>query len=201
MTVHFNIRDIPPIIIENMLEKSVWQKGCPITIDRLKLVDIKHYDFFEKITSGQIIVLDKIANSVVKIFEELFALKFPIHSVKTIEEFGGNDYLSMEENNSSCFNFRNIPSVGIISIHSYGAAIDINPVQNPFIIIEKDVVTVFPKQSVEFLNRNNQRKGMVEPIVPIFEKYGFEWGGFWNTPIDYHHFQIPRNKIEELVKS
>ena len=87
-------------------------------------------------------------------------------------------------------------------MHSYGLAIDINPVQNPFIMIDKtsNNIKVLPGQSVDFLNRHNKQEGMVEPIVEIFRKYGFsEWGGNWNTPIDYHHFQVPRKAVAELI--
>ncbi|MDC0865215.1 M15 family metallopeptidase, partial [Rickettsiaceae bacterium] len=79
---------------------------------------------------------------------------------------------------------------------------DINPIQNPYIIIDDNASScdVFPREAVRFLNRNNQRVGMVEPIVKIFAKYGFsQWGGDWNSLIDYHHFQIPRDKIKELL--
>ncbi len=162
-------------------------------------MEVEHYDFSGNITIGQLIIFDELALPLLKIFEELFAMKFPIYSMRLIDEFDGDDELSMAANNSSCFNFRNIPGSSIISMHSYGAAIDINPVQNPFII--DDGVTIFPKQGSEFLNRDNQRKGMVEPIVHIFKKHGFEWGGDWNSPIDYHHFQMPRNKIEQLIKA
>ena len=197
--MYFNIQEIQHEIIDSMIDKSIWSKECSIGFDKLELMEVEHYDFSGNITIGQLLIFDELALPLLKIFEELFAMKFPIYSMRLIDEFDGDDELSMAANNSSCFNFRNIPGSSIISMHSYGAAIDINPVQNPFII--DDGVTIFPKQGSEFLNRDNQRKGMVEPIVHIFKKHGFEWGGDWNSPIDYHHFQMPRNKIEQLIKA
>lgn len=196
--MYFNIQEIPHEIIDSMIDKSIWSKECPLGFDKLELMEVEHYDFSGNITVGQLIIFDELALPLLKIFEELFAMKFPIYSMRLIDEFDGDDELSMAANNSSCFNFRNIPGSSIISMHSYGAAIDINPVQNPFII--DDGATIFPKQGSEFLNRDNQRQGMVEPIVHIFKKHGFEWGGDWNSPIDYHHFQMPRAKIEQLIK-
>lgn len=198
----FNINEIPDPIAKNMVSTSVWKKECPVGIERLKLLEVSHYNFVHTISTGQLIVLDKISQAVLNIFEELLVLKFPINSIKTMDEFRGNDELSMATNNSSCFNFRPINGTDKLSMHSYGLAIDINPVQNPFIMIDKtsNNIKVLPEQSVDFLNRHNKREGMVEPIVEIFRKYGFsEWGGNWNTPIDYHHFQVPRKAVAELI--
>ena len=198
----FNINEIPDPIAKNMVSTSVWKKECPVGIERLKLLEVSHYNFVHTISTGQLIVLDKISQAVLNIFEELLVLKFPINSIKTMDEFRGNDELSMAANNSSCFNFRPINGTDKLSMHSYGLAIDINPVQNPFIMIDKtsNNIKVLPEQSVDFLNRHNKQEGMVEPIVEIFRKYGFsEWGGNWNTPIDYHHFQVPRKAVAELI--
>ncbi|MDP4832468.1 MAG: M15 family metallopeptidase [Rickettsiaceae bacterium] len=200
--MNFSISDIPPLIAQDMMNKSIWHKDCPVEIKRLKLLTVSHYNFDHQISSGQIIVLDKISQSVLHIFQELLLLKFPIYSIKLMNDFNGSDELSMAANNSSCFNFRPIAGTKTLSMHSYGLAIDINPVQNPFIVIKDrfQKVIVHPKQATEFLNRHNQRSGMVEPIVGIFKKYGFsQWGGGWNNPIDYHHFQVSREEVAALI--
>jgi hypothetical protein len=199
--MHFNIKEIPNIIAEQMKAKGVWKTDCPVNLERLKLLEISHVDFEGNIRSGEIIVLDKLAESVIRIFKELMVIKFPIHSVYLIDKYEGDDDRSMAANNSSSFNFRKIANSTQLSMHAYGLAIDINPVQNPYIVIQDDGhVEVYPKAGVEFLNRTNLRPGMVEPIVPIFKKYGFsEWGGNWNKPIDYHHFQLSRLQLHELI--
>ena len=198
--MHFNIKEIPSTIVKQMQHKKVWQSDCPISIEQLRLVEISHFNFEGNIQSGEIIVLDKLAQSVLKIFEELMMIKFPIHSVYLIDKYEGDDEKSMAANNSSSFNFRMIVGSTKVSMHAYGLAIDINPVQNPYLEIKDDgSVQVHPKSGVDFLNRSNIRPGMVEPIVPIFKKYGCEWGGNWNKPIDYHHFQVPRSQVNELI--
>ena len=199
--MHFNIKEIPNIIANQMKTTGVWKMGCPVTLERLKLLEISHFDFEGNIRSGEIILLDKLAESALQIFEELMVIKFPICSVYLIDKYEGDDNRSMAANNSSSFNFREIAGSKQLSMHAYGLAIDINPVQNPYIGIQDDgPVEIHPKEGVEFLNRTNLRPGMVEPIVPIFKKYGFsEWGGNWNKPIDYHHFQVSRSQVSNLI--
>ena len=200
--MNFSINNLHPDLAQDMINNHYLTKDCPVKINRLKLLTVSHYNFDSQISVGQIMVLDKISQAVLDIFKELFLLKFPIYSIKLLNEFNGSDELSMAANNSSCFNFRPIAGTKILSMHSYGLAIDINPMQNPFIVIKNNSkkVTVFPQQATKFLNRYNQRNGMVEPIVGIFKKHGFsEWGGEWNSPIDYHHFQISRKEINNLI--
>ncbi|NND35346.1 MAG: M15 family metallopeptidase, partial [Saprospiraceae bacterium] len=83
------------------------------------------------------------------------------------------------------------------SSHAYGAAIDINPGQNPYVLNpDQSDFKVFPSGGERFLDRGNIRIGMVEPIVHIFKKHGFtEWGGEWESPLDYHHFQVDWERI------
>lgn len=201
--MHFSISKISSLIARRMMDTSVWKEACPVSIDRLKLLEVSHYNFEGQISRGQLIVLDHLAQGALDIFKELFILKFPIHSIKLMDEFGASDELSMAANNSSCFNYRPIAGTKILSMHSYGLAIDINPIQNPYISFDQKLenITVLPKKGCEFLNRTNQRDGMVEEIVKIFAKHGFsQWGGEWNDPIDYHHFQVPRSSVEKLLE-
>jgi len=186
-----NIHNIPDDIVQSMTQAGVWSDECPVPIKRLLLLEILHYNFESEVKTGQMIVLDSIADRVMKIFEQLFKLRFPIHQMQLMEHYNGSDELSMEANNSSCLNYRKIHGTDRLSIHSYGLAIDINPKQNPYIIFGKDgKASIFPHSGSEFLNRRNLRPGMLELVVEIFTTKGFSWGGDWNDPIDYHHFQI-----------
>ena len=179
--------------------KGVWAEECPVSLARLRKLEVPYWSFNDETQWGQLIVMDACAPYVVKIFEELHRMRFPIYSMKTIDEFDGSDEASMEANNSSAFNYRRIPGTDRISIHSYGLAIDVNTVQNPYFghSYESDdkactIVEIWPKQGVEYVNRSLQRKGMVEPIVEVFYQAGFrDWGGTWKA-FDYHHFQLPR---------
>jgi len=181
------------------------QAACPIDQSRLTTVTFKYYDFSGNVhNDGQIVVLDIVGEHVTEIFAELYTLKFPIHKSQATEFYSGDDTKSMADNNSSSYNCREATGKpGIYSIHSYGLAIDINPIQNPYVGIfnkENSTATVLPSEGLAYLNRANLRPGMVEPVVHIFRKHGFSvWGGDWDDRIDYQHFQTVRVVAELLA--
>ena len=114
---------------------------------------------------------------------------------------------SISSNNTSSFNSRLISGSDLLSIHSYGLAIDINPKQNPYLTSCSEL-KIFPKCGQKFTNRSNIRPGMVESfldnesktVIDVFKENGFTiWGGDWNSPIDWHHFQLPRKECEEIA--
>lgn len=193
--MHFQIDTLDQDVIQQMKKYNIWSEECPVPLEDLKVVTVTHYNFDGKIVQGEIMVHMKIAQKVVDIFKELFERKFPIHSIKLIQEFEGNDVLSMEANNSSSFNFRKIVNTDKISMHSYGIAIDINPIQNPYIKYNNQILFIQPKESKDFLDRTNIRPGMVEEIVDLFKDHGFNWGGDWTSIKDYQHFEYPLSKI------
>lgn len=200
--MEFSSQPLPDTIIKSMMTKKIWQDDCPVPLGKLRLLTISHYDFSNQLQQGQIIVHEKLAESGLIIFRELFNLKFPIDKMKLIDEYNGYDDDSMADNNSSGFNFRKIAGSDVISMHAYGLAIDINPLQNPYIILGEysGELKVWPAGGENFLNRTNQRAGMLEPCVGLFQQNGFDvWGGSWNLPIDYHHFQVNRKRIAEFV--
>lgn len=158
---------------------------------------------------GQLVVLDVIAPLVVKLTAALANKGFMIAKAHPMEHYLGDDKRSMDDNNTSAFNGRAMTNGTRWSLHAYGVAIDINPVQNPFIDIAKDgTAVVSPVQSARYaMNRLNDRvgkqprRGMAEEVVNLFAQHGFFiWGGDWNYPIDYQHFQVgPRRFIERLI--
>ena len=200
MIQHASIQTLDHDYQELLKRKKIWASKCPVPLERLRIVETPYFSFEGKTEWGQLVVMDAVAPFVLNIFEELHDRQFPIYSMKPIDHFDGSDDDSMEANNSSAFNYREIPGRGIISIHSYGLAIDVNTVQNPYMgnsYLSKEkpctLIEVWPKQGIEFINRLHQRKGMVEPIVDVFHKFGFrDWGGMWKDLMDYHHFQTPR---------
>ncbi len=113
--------------------------------------------------------------------------------------------MSMEDNNTSAFNCRaTTGKPNEFSLHAYGVAIDINPLQNPYIGFSKENIGeafVLPKTATPYVNRIVHAPGSAESIVDIFAAHGFsEWGGHWVDRIDYQHFQVPRAKAELLAK-
>jgi hypothetical protein len=107
--------------------------------------------------------------------------------MERVDVFGGSDDASMEANNTSAFNCRRTTGGTAWSQHSYGRAIDINPVQNPYV----SGGTVLPEAGRAFLDRGNSRPGMIAPgdvVVRGFAAEGWGWGGTWTDPLDYQHF-------------
>lgn len=206
---------IPNELKNQMVEAGTWKLGCPVDISRLRLIKFPHYDFSGVLQEGNMVVLDAVAARVALIFETLYQYKFAIAQAKTIEHYQGQDKASMAANNSSAFNYRPIANKTLLSVHSYGVAIDLNPIQNPCIapqtIIDSEevLVSVQPAKGQEYLNRTKIRPGMVEQnldetigltVVQLFKQNGFcVWGGTWNDPIDWQHFQPSRVIAEWLA--
>lgn len=205
---------------KKMIEQGVWSPTCPVSLDRLKLLTLGYKDFDGvAYYDGQMMVLDAVASPVIEIFKTLFEHSFPIQKIQLIDtyiEYGPElaDEKSMEDNNTVCFQNRLVAGTDKLSIHAYGLAVDVNPHQNGYITFSESdkgtKVNIQPQQSIDYLNRRNIRPGMVESqltpwkidtVVDLFNKYGFTvWGGDWNDPIDWHHFQVPRSVSEELAQ-
>ncbi|WP_083605871.1 M15 family metallopeptidase [Alteromonas sp. W12] len=195
-----------------LISKKVITESNPVPCSRLSKITFSHLNERGDIANdGVLIVLDILAPKVEEVMKKLLEQKFTIFKARPIEEYNGDDMASMADNNTSAFNGRAITGGSRWSLHAYGAAIDINPVQNPFIDIDEDgTARISPEKSARYaVNRLNQRPGkasrvgMAEEVVDIFAEHGFfTWGGYWNYPVDYQHFQVgPRSFIEALVRT
>jgi hypothetical protein len=177
--------------------------GC----DRLRLVKFSYFGFDDKIhADGEIVVMDAAATHVLRIFKALRKIRFPISKARPMNDFDGDDNASMRDNNSSAFNDRNLTGGDAISLHAYGLAIDLNPVQNPYLTRSGATIKIEPPAGADYINRMTERPwkqarpGMAEPIVRLFADEGFLiWGGYWDDPIDYQHFQVNRKLAERLA--
>ncbi|MGZ4728012.1 MAG: M15 family metallopeptidase, partial [Acidimicrobiales bacterium] len=121
-------------------------------------------------------------------FDRLRSARFPIHKVVTVDHYGASDDASMADDNTSAFNCR--PSTGSASTwsqHAYGRAIDVNPLENPYV----SGSSVQPPAGSAYLDRSDVRTGMAVAggeLVSAFGAVGWGWGGAWNTLKDYQHF-------------
>jgi hypothetical protein len=174
--------------IETEMRQFSWRPGCPVAISDLRLIRLTYWGFDSAVHTGELVVHESIASEVSRIFGELFAIRFPFFSMKRIEAFSGDDDASMNANNTSAFNCRVIKGRKTYSRHAYGLAIDINPVQNPY----DNGTTVSPPSGQSYLSRSSEIMGMITaqgPVVSIFYKYGWKWGGAWKRTKDYQHFE------------
>jgi len=191
------IADIPADLVREMKRTGVWREDCPVAIDRLVLLEVTYCDFHGvEHNDGRLIAFDAAAEHLVKLFELLHCRRFPIAKISLMQEYAGDDFAAIQDNNTSCFNQRTIHGRDLISLHSYGLALDLNPMQNPCLTIDQDSNTVTVQGSVQFLNRQLPQPGMIEPIVPLVSAAGLTaWGGSWRNPIDYQHCQFPRPSV------
>ena len=164
-----------------------WRPGCPVPLRDLRLVRITHWGFDGQARPGELVVHATQAERIRQVFADLFTAQFPIEQVRLVDEFGGDDDRSMAANNTSAFNCR--PAYGSTrwSQHAYGRAIDINPVQNPYVTRSG---AVLPPAGREFVRRDGSRQGVITgrgPVVTAFGRIGWRWAGAWSNP-DYQHF-------------
>jgi|SRR5579862_5798002 len=179
----------------------------PVGCDRLALVKFSYFDFGgAQHADGEVVVMDAAAKYVGQIFDSLSRLHFPIAKARLMERYDGNDDASMADNNTSAFNDREITGGDLPSLHAYGLAIDLNPVQNPFVTRDQATFTFNPPTGADYANRLNDRPwkapraGMAEAVIGVFAQNGFLiWGGYWDSPIDYQHFQVSRQFAEQLA--
>jgi hypothetical protein len=146
-------------------------------------ISVEYINFDGVIKTGIILCNQYIAESLIEIFQKLLEIKFPIHKISPISEFNWDDDLSCISNNSSCYNYRNILGTDKLSDHSVGMAIDINPMQNPWITNKYGNLPKGSLYNIEDIGT------ITNEVVNIFKKYGFLWGGKWENP-DYQHFYI-----------
>ncbi len=186
-------------IKERMIKGNSWRYACPVGLENLRYLQIKHYDFKGGTDIGELIVHVDVANSVIKIFEELYAMKYPIKQMKLVSDFQGNDFQSIKADNTSGLNCRKITgNKNKWSNHAYGKAIDINPIENPYIsrkghISHKDSLK-YRRRIHEGTEKFSDRAILLkkDKSTKIFEKYGWRWGGDWRYIKDYQHFEYAK---------
>lgn len=172
-------------------------KQCIVPRERLVQIEIPHHTFTGQPTTGHLITLDVLAPLMQRVFDCLYAHSFPIQRITPIDSYAFDDGESMAHNNTSCFNPRKISNSSRWSLHTYGAALDINPVQNPVVYAAPPKIQ--PTAGVAHEKRDPLVPGMVDALVPEICALGFQWGGHFESFKDYHHFQLPRPLATLLV--
>lgn len=179
---------VPQAVAERMRAHS-WRQGCPVPIADLAYLRLSHYGHDGAVHDGELVVHRDLAAQVLEIFKTLFAQKFPIEKMRLIDAYQGDDDRSMADNNTSGFNCRPVPGKPLVfSQHSYGRALDINPLVNPMLVSG----VVMPPAGAAFANRERPVPGILrkgDKAVREFTSRGWTWGGDWTAMKDYQHFQ------------
>lgn len=164
-----------------------------VSYDDLRYVSVLYYNFKGIERYGELICNKAIAQDIVEIFYELYQNEYQIEQIRLIDEYSGDDTLSMLDNNTSCFNYRVVDGTSSLSKHALGLAIDINPFYNPYVVFKNDGTTyISPQGSETYADRSKDFAYKIDEndlCYKLFKEHGFIWGGDWNSCKDYQHFQ------------
>lgn len=167
---------------------SSWRSGCPVPLEELRILRLRHWGFDGRAHAGELVVHEDHAEDVLGVFEALFDARFPIRRMVLVDVYGGDDDRSMAANNTSAFNCRRSASgSGDWSQHAFGNAVDINPIQNPYV----SGGNIEPPAGERYADRSLRAAGMMhanDVVVRAFARIGWEWGGDWTSSKDYQHF-------------
>lgn len=164
-----------------------WRPGCPVHLRDLRLLRLAHWGFDGRRRSGRLVVHRDVARDLVAVFRRLYDARFAIRRMVPVDRYGASDFRSIEADNTSAFNCRFVEGTTRWSEHAYGRAIDVNPIENPYVSGGR----TSHRASVPYLDRSRRRPGMAVEggiVVRAFDAIGWGWGGRWSGVKDYQHF-------------
>ncbi|MFI9593639.1 M15 family metallopeptidase [Nonomuraea sp. NPDC052265] len=165
-----------------------WRPGCPVSYQDLRLVTMSYWGFDDKPHTGELVVRKTVTDDIETVFRKLYDWRWPIRQMKLVDVYKGDDFASIEADNTSAFNCRRATGSSNWSNHAYGQAIDINPRENPYVTASGGTAHQNAKRYTE---RPLKGKGVVNPgdkVVRAFADVGWEWGGYWTGAKDLQHF-------------
>ncbi len=166
-----------------------WRPGCPVGLRDLRVVRATHWGFDGRVRTGRLVVHRDVAADVVGVLRRLYAARFPIRRMVPVDAYGASDFRSIEADNTSAFNCRFVDGTTRWSNHAYGRAIDVNPIENPYVTASG--VGRPPGEPRRTCAARRPRPGMAVEggaLVRAFDAVGWGWGGRWSGAKDYQHF-------------
>ena len=169
--------------------RNTYRSGCPVGPAQLRTVRLSYWGFDGRAHTGRLVVNRRVAADIVRVFQRAYAARFPIRRMVPISAYRGDDDASMAADNTSAFNCRRAvgSATGSWSMHAYGLAVDVNPVENPYILGGR----ARPPAGRRYADRSRYRRGMAISsgvLVRAFDAAGWKWGGRWGGSPDYQHF-------------
>lgn len=165
-----------------------WKSGCPVPVADLRLITLTYWGFDDQAHTGELVVRETVTDDIVTVFEKLYDWKWPIKKMELVDAYKGDDFDSIDADNTSAFNCRAATGSSNWSKHAYGQAIDINPRENPYVTAGGGTAHSNAKK---FTERPLDEPGVINPgdrVVKAFAQVGWEWGGDWSGTKDYQHF-------------
>lgn len=188
---HFYYESLSDSTKEYIYGKS-YKENCTVPYESLKYVSIQYYNFKNEVETGEIICNEMIAQDLTEIFYELYLNQYQLESIHLVDDYNADDELSMEANNTSCFNYRSVPGKKALSKHALGLAIDINPFYNPYVTHKGSATNITPIGSEIYADRTLDFPHKItenDLCYQLFISHGFTWGGGWKNSKDYQHFE------------
>ena len=188
----FTSVEIPDSIWHRMQGRS-YPQGCEVPRSDLRYLELSYVDFEGQEHVGQMVCNKQIADDLLYIFRRLYEARYPIASMRLIDDFDADDSRSMAANNTSCFCYRRVAGSTALSKHSRGMAVDVNPLYNPCVYVRSG--RVLPPEGRAYAHGRDRRKDIPGKIdatdlcYRLFVSRGFRWGGAWRTLKDYQHFE------------
>jgi hypothetical protein len=167
-----------------------YRKGCPVGPSKLRTIRMNYYGFDRRMHRGVMVVRSSLTGKVTRSFSAALQAGYPIAKMRNPNDYGGNDPRQMAADNTSGFNCRKVVGNPYAqSPHSYGTAIDVNTVENPY---RDRNGRWWPANGKRFIDRTPLRRGMLGPrstLTRRLQREGFFWGGRWSPGRDYQHFE------------
>jgi hypothetical protein len=191
---HASTQPLPASVRAQIVASGHWHAGCPVPLSGLRLLNVSYWGFDGARHTGQLVVNASAAGRLTEVFRRLYALRFPIHHMAVSDEYGPGTVQPADGDVTASFECRQaVPSpctggtgTGSWSEHAYGEAVDLNPVENPYV----GCGMTRDRTALSYLDRSRVRRGMVTPaVVAAFRSVGWGWGGSWSgSTKDYMHF-------------
>ncbi len=185
---------LPPDL-EAEMRGTTWHPGCPVPIGRLRLLTLRYWGFDRQVHEGRMVVNASVASGVMSVLRRLFDARFPIKRMHLAVRYRPNhDDPNDDRDYTAAFNCRPVVTARgagtTWSQHAYGLAIDINPIENPYVTADGYVRN---NNARPFRDRSLDEPGMIHPedvVVRAFASIGWQWGGYWSGDKDYMHFSL-----------
>jgi D-alanyl-D-alanine carboxypeptidase len=190
---HSSIHQLPAPV-RSEIRHAAWHPGCPVPLWQLRVLSVSYRGFDRQTHTGQLVVNRSAAGSLAAVFRKLYDLHFPIRHMRVADAYGPSRSRPRDGDVSGGFECRQaVPSpcvrgsgTGTWSEHAFGEAVDLNPVENPYVGYGQSR----ERSSRPYINRSRQRPGMVTAaVIRAFRSIGWGWGGSWTgSTKDYMHF-------------
>ena len=183
----FTATPIPPEVERRMRGVS-YPEDAEIQLAELRYLRLSYVDFDGQDQVGEMVCNRAVAEDLLAIFRGLYEARYPIRSIRLIDDFDGDDEASMAADNTSCFNYRRKTGMRELSKHALGLAVDINPLENPYVRSGR----VKPAGAAPYADRSQAFPHKIDKndlCYKLFRERGFTWGGAWRSVQDYQHFE------------